>query len=190
MRLWLALILSANLLVLQGCAPLLVAGSAAGGVAAHDRRSLGSFVDDSAIELRAAGLIDANDGLKQQVHINVTSVNGIVLLTGEATTAELHERVLNDLKTIPGIRSITDDIRIAPPSSVGERTGDTWLTTKVKARLLNTKNLDSSRIKVITENKAIYLLGLVKQQEGDLATEAARTIDGVDRVVKLFEYID
>jgi len=190
MRLRLALILSVNLVLLQGCAPLLVAGSAVGGVAAHDRRSLGSFVDDSAIELRAAGLIDANDGLKQQVHINVTSVNGIVLLTGEATTAELHERVLMDLKTISGIRSITDDIRIAPPSSVGERTGDTWLTTKVKARLLNTKNLDSSRVKVVTENKAVYLLGLVKQQEGDLATEAARTIDGVERVVKLFEYID
>ncbi len=190
MRLWLALILSANSVLLEGCAPLLVAGSAAGGVAAHDRRSFGSFVDDSAIELRASGLIDANEELKRQVHVNVTSVNGIVLLTGEAATAELHERVLNDIKTIPGIRRITDEIRIAPPSSVGERTQDTWLTTKVKATLLNTKNLDSSQVKVVTENKTVYLLGLVKQQEGDLATEAVRTLNGVERVVKLFEYTD
>ncbi len=168
----------------------MVAGSAAGGVAAHDRRSLGAFVDDSAIELRASGLIDAIDEPKQQVHVNVTSVNGIVLLTGETATAELHDRALNDIKTIPNIRRTVDEIRIAPPSAIGDRTQDTWLTTKAKARLLNTKNLDSSQIKVVTENKVVYLLGLVKQQEGDVATEAVRTLSGIERVVKLFEYID
>ena len=176
MRWQLTLILSASLVLLQGCA--------------HDRRSLGSFVDDSTIELRASGLANANEELKQQVHVNVTSVNGIVLLTGEATTAELHDRLLNDIKAISGIRRITDEIRIAPPSSVGERTQDTWLTTKVKAKLLNTGDLDSNRVKVVTENKVVYLLGLVKQQEGDLATEAVRTISGVERVVKVFEYTD
>lgn len=174
----------------QACAPLVVAGAGTAAVAAHDRRTVGAFVDDSAIELKLNAAFDSDDELRQHTHINATSMNGIVLLSGEATTAALRDRVLAKARDIAGIRRIVNEVRIAPPSSIGGRAHDTWLTTKVKSALIGTENLDSTRVKVITENDAVYLLGIVTHQEGALATRAASTVDGVTRVVKLFEYLD
>lgn len=175
---------------LAGCAPAIVAGAGASGVAAHDRRSVGSLVDDAAIELRVQALASADDDLKQNLHINATSVNGVVLLTGESATPELRDRILGDVRNIASVRRVVNEIRVRDPSSIGHRTNDTWVTTKVKTKLLNTRDLDSSRVKVITEGRSVYLLGLVTQAEAEVATEAARRVNGVERVVKLFEYID
>ena len=183
-------LLIAVLSTLTACAPLVVAGAGAGGLAAHDRRSVGSLVDDAAIELRAKAFVTADDELKQNAHVNITSVNGIVLLTGETATAEQRDRVLAEVRNIPALRGVVNEIRVRPPSPLGARANDTWLTTKVKTKLLNTRNLDSSRVKAITEGGSVYLLGLVTQDEGELATEAARRVNGVERVVKLFEYIE
>lgn len=175
---------------LSACAPLVVAGAGAGSVAAHDRRSVGAFVDDAAIELRAKALATADDDLKQNAHINITSVNGIVLLSGEARTAELRERVLNDVRAIPSIRRVVNEIRVAPPSSARARSHDTWLTTKIKSKLLVTRDLNTGRVKVVTEDASVYLLGLVTPAEADIATEAVRRVNGVARVVKLFEFLE
>lgn len=182
--------LAAILALATGCAGVAVGGVAAGGLAMHDRRSLGSLVDDAGIELKVLAVIKADDELAAQTHIKADSVNGIVLLTGEAATPELRDRVLTLVREIQSARRIVNEMRVAPPSTFSERSRDAWLAGKAKARLVGTANLDSTRVKITTTDRTVYLMGLVSQQEGDIATEAVRTVAGVDRVVKLFEYLD
>lgn len=184
------LLLLSLVLVLQGCAAAVVAGAATGAAVAHDRRTMGSIVDDEAVELKASAAILSDNQLKGQAHINITSMNGIVLLSGEAASTEARDRALSQVRPIPSIRRIHNEIRIAPPSSFGSRSLDTWYTTKVKSRLLFTKDLDASRVKVVTENATVYLMGLVTQREGEIAAGSAAQVGGIGGVVKLFEYID
>lgn len=183
-------VLAASYLALQGCAPAVVVGTTAGVAAAHDRRTFGAIIDDQTIELKSAAAIDADDDIKKIVHINVTSMNGIVLLTGEAQTIEARDAVLTHVRAINGVRRITNEIRITDPSPFSARSEDGLITSAVKARFLVTKDLDPTRVKVVTENRAVYLMGLVTHAEGDLAADLATNIDGVERVVKIFEYID
>ena len=157
---------------------------------AHDRRSIGSMVDDAAIQLKTTGILTTDTAFKDQAHINVTSQNGIVLLTGEAATAEVRDNFLARVRDIKSIRRIVNEVSIAPPSSLSQRTHDAWITNKLKARLIGTKGLHASSIKVITENSAVFLMGVVNRREGELATEAATQVSGIERVVQLFEYID
>lgn len=174
-------ILIAGLLWLPACGSSPVSGPS---------RTLGAVIDDAAIELKAVGVVQETPALKDQAHINATSVNAVVLLTGEVATTEVRDRMLEEVRKIDGVRQVVDEMRIAPPSSLAARAHDTWLTTKVKARLINLKNLDATKVKVITENKVVYLMGLVRRQEGDAAAEAASIASGVERVVKLFESTD
>ncbi len=185
----LALIL-AQVAALAGCAPVIFAGAVGTAAVATDRRTVGSMIDDENIELKASTLIGTDPELKGLVHINVISMNGIVLLTGEATTIEARDRVLTHTRSINGVRRITNEIQIASPSSVGGRGKDSLITSAVKSRLAVTKGLDAGSVKVVTESGAVYLMGLVKQTEGELAAELATGIDGVQRVVKVFEYLD
>lgn len=187
---WAALCVLAGVIFLQGCVPAIVAGTTTGVAVAHDRRSLGSIVDDSAVEFKANGALSVDPALKDRAHINVTSVNGIVLLTGEAATPELRDHVLETVRSIKSIRRITNEIRIAEPSSLGARTKDTWITGEVKARFVGARGLDPTRVKVVTEAASVYLMGLVTQREGEIATHQATQVRGVERVVKLFEYLD
>lgn len=189
-RIAVSLFTLALVFVLQGCTAAVVAGAATGAAVAHDRRTMGSIVDDESVELKANAAIVADNQLKDQVHINVTSMNGIVLLSGEAASAEHRDRVLSQVRPIPSIRRIHNEIRIAPPSSLGSRSLDTWYTTKVKSRLLFTKGLDASRVKVVTENATVYLMGLVTEREGEIAANSTAYVGGIGGVVKLFEYID
>jgi osmotically-inducible protein OsmY len=183
-------ILAVSFLALQGCVPAAVVGTTAGVAAAHDRRTFGSIIDDQNIELKAAAAIDTDSAIKSIVHINVTSMNGIVLLTGEAETLDARDAVLTHVREINGVRRITNEIRITEPSPFSARSEDSLITSAVKARFLVTKGLDPTRVKVVTENQAVYLMGLVTHAEGDLAADLAAGIDGVSRVVKIFEYID
>lgn len=177
---------------LGGCAsPLLLAGGAAGGAAvAHDERTVGSQIDDTSIEFKAGSELGQDPQLKGHSHINVTSYNGIVLLTGEVDTPALRARATAISAKIERVRRVQNELVVAPPSSLGQRTDDTWITTKVKSRLLSADNVDGTRIKVITERKVVYLMGIVSRKMGDLAANAAATISGVQRVVKVFEYTD
>ena len=179
-----------GVILAPGCAPVIVAGGATAAVAASDRRTLGSLVDDESIELKSTKALNDDPKLGDDVHINITSMDGIVLLTGEAKTSELRDEVVAQIRPIPGIRRIVNEIRVAEPSDFANRTRDSWITGKVKTKLLDTANLASNQIKVVTEDSVVYLMGLVKKQEGDLATEATRNVGGITRVVKLFEYID
>lgn len=176
--------------ILSGCVPAVVVGAAGTAAVVHDRRTLGAMIDDENIELKAATAIGIDRELRNQAHINVTSMNGVVLLTGEASTPEVRDRVLGLVRNINGVRRITNEMQIAEPSTLGSRSKDTLITAAVKSRLLVTRGVDPSRIKIITENGAVYLMGLVTRESGDTAANAATGIDGVQRVVKIFEYLD
>jgi osmotically-inducible protein OsmY len=180
----------ASITLAHGCAPVIVAGGATAATAASERRTLGAFVDDESIEMKATKALNDDSKLGDDVHVNITSMNGIVLLTGEATTAELRDEVLAQIRPIPGIRRIVSEIRIAEPRAFAYTTHDGWITGMVKAKLLGTEGLPSNQIKVVTENSVVYLMGLVNQKEGDMAAEATRSVGGITRVVKLFEYLD
>ena len=176
---------------LHGCAPAAVlAGGATAVVVAQDRRSVGAQIDDETSEVRAGAAISGEPRLKGQVHVSVTSFNGIVLLTGQARDSGARDLVLAQLRTVPNVRRVINEVRIAEPSSLGKRGSDTWLTTKVKGKLAAAEGVASSQIKVVTENAAVYLMGLVNRDEAERAAEAARTVGGVERVVRVFEYLD
>lgn len=172
------------LTTLYGCTtPVLMAGGSAG-----DRRTTGTVVEDNSIELKAQEAIYTDDRLKKQVHVTVTSYNGIVLLTGEAPTAEMRDAVAGHVQQIPKVRQILNEITIAPPASLSDRSQDSWITTKVKARLIGNKEVAGLTIKVVTEHRIVYLLGMVTQAEGEAATRLAREVEGVGQIVKMFEY--
>ena len=180
----------AGVTLAQGCAPVIVAGGATAAAAAGERRTLGAFVDDGSIEIKARKALNDERDFGDDVHVNITSMNGIVLLTGETTTEDKRDRAVALIREIQGIRRIVSEIRVAEPRAFAYTTHDSWITGKVKAKLLGTEGLPSNKIKVVTENSVVYLMGLVKQQEGDMAAEATRTVGGITRVVKLFEYLD
>ena len=171
-----------SLATLYGCATPLVASTA------PDRRTTGTVVDDNSIVLKAQEVIYTDDRLKKQVHVNIISYNGIVLLTGEAPTEEMRSAVVSHVQHIPKVRQIHNEIAIAPPSSRSERSQDTWITTKVKGKLLGNKEVAGLTIKVITEHGIVYLLGMVTQVDGEAAINLARQVDGVKEIVNMFEY--
>lgn len=185
-----ALYLLAATLLLQGCAPLIVAGAATTAVVAYDRRTVGAFIDDNNIELKVRAILTDDKLLGDNVHINATSINGTVLLTGETPTEALRARLIDQIRDIPSVRRIVNEIRVAELSDPNDRSRDAWLTSKVKAKLMASKGVSAPRIKVVTENSSVYLMGLVTRQEAEKSTEVTRKVGGVERVVKLFEYID
>jgi len=190
---WLGLsILLASHTLLSGCAPVVVGGAATTVAVAHDRRTTGSVVEDQAIKARVITALKDDSEIDQQTHINVTSFNGIVLLTGEAPTESLRSRAGEIARNSEKVRRLHNEIVIAAPSSMMTRSSDSWITTKVKTALLGVgeEGFDATRVKVVTENGTVYLLGLVTHREASAATEQARQIGGVQRIVKLFEYLD
>ncbi len=175
--------------LLAGCAPVLVAG-AVGGAAlmATDRRSAGAQVDDSSIELKIANNIGA--GFGDRVHVNVTSYNGIVLLTGEVPTQDTMNSIVEIARTTPKVRTVDNELLIGPASNLESRTDDSYITAKVKSRFVEANKFSATHVKVVTERQVVYLMGLVTHAEADAATQIAATTSGVARVVKLFQYID
>jgi osmotically-inducible protein OsmY len=184
----LAAVLLASTL-LSGCVPLVVAGAAGGtALVVSDRRSAGAQVDDEAIELKIANNVGA--GFGDRVHVNVTSYNGIVLLSGEVPTQDLKAQIGEIARTTAKVRRVYDEIGVMPVSSVGTRANDSYITSKVKARFVEANKFPANRVKVVTEREVVYLMGLVTHGEADAAAQIAATTSGVARVVKLFEYID
>ena len=182
--------LSLYALLLSGCAaPLLVAGAAGGATAANDERSNQSMLDDQVIEAKAKDAIYADQERAKRVHINVTSYNHVVLLTGEALSKATRTKVLDIVRHLDKVRLVHNEIRIADLTDFSSRTGDSWITSKVKSEMLATRGFPSTRVKVVTENDTVFLMGLVTREVGDHAASIARKISGVKRVVKLFEYL-
>lgn len=174
--------------VLQGCIPLIVGGAiGAGALLVADRRPAGSYVQDEGIEIRAVKRI--NDRYRENSHINATSFNQNVLLSGEAGTEAIKADAEAIVRSDPKVKNVFNEIIVAGNSSLGSRSNDTAITSKVKTRFLaNSGRFSPNHIKVVTENSVVYLMGIVTKSEADAATEVASTTAGVQRVVKLFEY--
>ncbi len=191
---WLALgVLCLVNLVSSGCAPLVIVGGAATTASiVHDRRTAGSIVEDQAIELRIKNGLRKDSEIKAQAHINVTSYNGIVLLSGEAPTQALVQRAGTIAREAEQVRRVHNEIRIAAPSSSMTRSSDAWITSKVKGSLVgvDVKGFDPTRVKVVTENGTVFLMGVVYRREADGAVAKTQQVSGVQRIVKLFEYLD
>jgi osmotically-inducible protein OsmY len=175
--------------LLAGCAPLLVAGAVGGtALVATDRRSAGAQLDDESIELKIANNIGAGYG--DQVHVNVTSYNGVVLLTGEVPTQDSLNAIVEIVHKTPKVRTVHNELLIGPVASIGSRTNDSYITAKVKSRFVEANKFAANHVKVVTERQVVYLMGLVRHSEADTAAQIAATTSGVTRVVKLFQYID
>ncbi|MFA5625893.1 MAG: BON domain-containing protein [Thiohalomonadaceae bacterium] len=177
--------------LLQGCAPVLVGTAAVGAVAVvDDNRTTGTIIDDKAISIKSGNLIRNDEEMRGKTHINVTSFNGIVLLSGEVASANHRAKAEKLTYTVPKVRQVINEISVAPISSMASRSSDSWITSKVKSQLFAEKNVPGNQIKVFTEAQTVYLMGLVTQQQGERASEIARHTSKVKRVVKLFEYIE
>ncbi len=184
-----ALLALSGMNLLGGCAPVIVGGAATGSAVIADERTSGSFLDDEAIEVKAT-LAIADDKSLTDVHINVTSINGVVLLTGEAPTEAQRAKILEHVRTVPRVRRTVNEIRIAPPTAYSSRMSDTLITTRVKSKMIGDEKVNAISTKVVTEYGVVYLMGLTKKASGDYAAELVRQVDGVQKVVKLFEYTD
>jgi osmotically-inducible protein OsmY len=172
----------------SACVPLLVGGAIAGtAVVVTDRRTTGTQLDDEIIEDKSTLAI--KERFKGDVHINVTSFNGIVLVTGEVPTEATKVDIGEMLRTTPKVRAVQNELVVGPLTDLGSRTDDSLITSKVKARFVEAAKFQINHVKVVTEHGVVYLMGVVRRDEGDAAAEIARTTNGVQRVVKVFEYI-
>jgi osmotically-inducible protein OsmY len=183
-----ALLSAVNLLLLQGCVPVVIGAAAAGtALVATDPRTTGSQVDDEVVEDKISYTI--NQRFKGDFHVNVTSYNGVVLLTGEVPADTAKADIESIARTTPKVRAVQDELVVGPPSDLNARSNDTLITSKVKTRFVEANKFQINHVKVVTERGVVYLMGLVRRDEADAAAQIASTTSGVQRVVKVFEYL-
>jgi osmotically-inducible protein OsmY len=181
------LILLAVIFSLTGCAAVVVGGAGGAALVGADRRTVGTVTEDQGIEIKANSRIADKYA---DAHINVTSYNRMVLLTGEAPTNAARADIEKITRAIENVRGIYNEIAVVGNSSLSSRTNDAYLTGKVKARFVDGQKFNAVHVKVVTESNVVYLLGMVNRKEADDATEIARTTSGVQKVVRLFEFLD
>lgn len=185
-RIGLAVALAAT--QLAGCAPLLVGGAVVGGtMMVSDRRTTGTFVEDQAIELKAKNRL--KEVINDRSHVNVTSYGRTVLLTGEAATEADKAAIEQTVQKVDNVKSTVNELEVTIPSALSTRSNDTLITTKVKATFIDAKDLQVNAFKVITERGVVYLMGRVTEREATRATELARSVSGVQKVVRVFEIV-
>ena len=174
--------------LLAGCAPLLIGGAVVGGaMVATDRRSSGSQVDDEVIELKANGRM--NEAFGDRARVSTTSYNRMVLLTGEVPAEGDKTTAEQAVARIDNVTSVVNELTVGPNNTFSERTKDAFVTTKVKASLVDAKDLFANSIKVVTHRGTVYLMGRVTGRESERATEIARGVSGVVKVVRVFEIL-
>lgn len=171
---------------LAGCVELAAVGVGAAAISVEDRRTTGSQIEDEGIELRAGNRI--GERFADKVHVNVTSFNRSVLLTGEAPDARTRDEIGKIVAGVQNVRAVTNEIQVAGIASLASRSNDAFITSKVKARFFDGSRFSPVHVKVVTEAAVVYLLGLVTEKESSYAVELARTTGGVRKVVKVFEY--
>ena len=172
----------------SGCVPLVLGGAAVGGtMVATDRRDSSTLLDDQGIEMRVGRQI--YDAVSGSSHVNVTSWAGRVLLTGEVQTEQDKQRAEQVARGVANVREVINELGVMPSSGLGTRSSDSFVTSKVKSALAGTANVSVKDVKVITERGTTYLMGRVTAAEGEAATEAVRSVSGVERVIRVFEYV-
>jgi osmotically-inducible protein OsmY len=182
-----AILCAALLTSLSGCVEMVVGGAMMGAVAGADRRTFGAQTEDKSITVKAELRVPKIAG--PDAHVNIASFNRKVLLTGEVRDEAAKATVEREVRAIEGVQSIDNEIQISGPSSYTSRSSDALITTKVKASLVDMKTISATSFKVVTENGTVYMMGRVTQREGQVAADVARGVSGVQRVVKIFEYI-
>jgi osmotically-inducible protein OsmY len=172
---------------LSGCTPLILGGAAVGALVTMDRRSPGAQLDDETIELRGASRL--REALGDRVHVNINSYNRQVLLTGEVPNEAAKLTAEQVVSRVDNVKGIVNELAVMSGTTLAQRSSDTLVTAKVRASLVDAKDLYVSAFRVTTERGTVYLMGRVTQREADRATQMVRTIPGVQRVVRIFEII-
>jgi osmotically-inducible protein OsmY len=173
---------------LSACAPLLIGGAIWGGtLVVSDRRTSGAQIDDQAIELKSVRRIA--DVIGDKGHVNVTSYNRLVLLSGEVPAEGDKAAVEQAVARIDNVRAIVNELTMAAPSSLSARSNDTLMTSKVKASMVDAKDIQANAYKVVTERGVVYLMGRVTEREANRAADIARGVSGVQKVVKVFDVV-
>jgi osmotically-inducible protein OsmY len=173
---------------LQGCFPVIAAGAGAGVLVAQDRRTSGAYVEDGAIEAKAFDRLGKQ--FKDTVHVNVTSYNRNVLISGEVPDETAKAQVEHTIANIQNVGKIYNELAVAGLSSLPSRSNDALITSNVKLRFVSDKRFSANSVKVVTESNTVYLMGIVNRAEALAASEVASGSRGVQRVVELFEYVD
>lgn len=182
------ILLAINLL--YGCAPVVVGGAATGASVVHDRRTVGTTVEDQNIEIKALRIRAQDSELTNNSNLSATSYNKVVLLTGQANSEEYRRRYVEQIRRIPEIKRVVDEIQIGPSVSLTQQGKDAFTTSKVKIKLFDVKlpDFDPTRVKVVTNSGNVYLMGIVTEQEAAQVVQKVRYVSGVKRVIKIFEY--
>jgi osmotically-inducible protein OsmY len=172
--------------LLSGCPAVVFTGAGAGVMAAEDRRTLGTMTEDQGIEFKVRDR--ASNRHKEAMNLSVTSYNRMVLLSGEVPNEEVKRDIERIARSVENVRGVVNELTIGTPSTLSSRANDSYITSKVKARFVDGQRFNPLHVKVVTENGVVYLLGLVSKQEAQDAAELARSTDGVQKVVTVFEY--
>jgi osmotically-inducible protein OsmY len=178
--------------LLQGCAPAAVVGTAYGASVVHERRSAATVLDDEVIELKAKHLYLQNPAIDQASRISVTSYNYAVLLTGQADSAEVSREFAQLVSRLPKVRKVYNEVQVGPRISLMQESEDALITSRAKIAIgggRGIKDFDATRVKIVTEDGVVYMMGLVTREEAETATDIVRRLPGVTRVVRMFEYI-
>ncbi|MGL5758045.1 division/outer membrane stress-associated lipid-binding lipoprotein [Plesiomonas sp.] len=177
--------------MLQGCiGAVLVSSAAVAGKVATDPRSVGGQIDDETLELRVGDALAKDAQIRKEARILATAYEGRILLVGEAPTQALSKHAAQITAGVNGVAAVYNEIRISKPISFGTISNDTWITTKVRSQLLTSDKVKASNVKVTTENGEVFLIGKLTRAEAEEATNTARNVAGVKRVVKVFEYLN
>ena len=182
-----AAVLITLLPMLEGCVPAVIGGAAVGVMSAHDRRSTGTQTDDETTEWKASNNVP--DQYKTFSHINFTSYNRRLLITGEVPNDEAKAAIEAEARKLDGVREVYNELGIGPASSLGSRSTDSYIDSKVKARLVDSNQISANHIKVVTERAIVHLMGIVNAREAKVAVDVARTTSGVKKVVNVLEII-
>ncbi len=173
---------------LQGCFPVILVGAGAGVLMVQDRRTNGAYIEDEAIENKALNRIDIQ--FKDSVHVNVTSYNRAVLITGQVPSFEVKEQIKRIVANVMNVNKIYNELAVAEKTSLSSRSNDALISSNVKMRFVGDNRFGANSIKVVTENGIVYLMGIVSHAEGHAASSVASGSQGVSRVIEFFEYVD
>jgi len=183
------LVIALSLNLLFGCVPALIVGAAIGGIVVYEGRNATVKKKDFELTRQIQQTINKQTSLHNHSRIVVSAYDGVVLLAGQAPSEALKNQAYQIARGVPGVKRLYNEITITGPISSLTQSSDAWLTTKVKSVLLARKGLDSSQIKVVTENGVVFLMGKVTKEQAKIAADATRTISGVQKVVTLFEFL-
>ncbi len=183
------IILLLSIFTLQGCLAVAVGAAAGSGLIATDRRTLGYLIEDENIEQKAKARLAEHPELSKSSHVSAISYNGILLIIGQTPSLDYKNKIGEVMRSVANVKAFHNELKILGKSSLGTRSSDSYITTKIKTRMTFEKNFSSTHIKVITENGEVFLMGLVTREEANKAIAITKRVDGVQKVINVFEYI-